>query len=451
MHLGGGLAHVGNRIVAVSGNGALYLVTWNEARDHIVASRLPVSRPVDLSAFESVITTNPAEAVRVQDLVARATDDGWELFVSHHIWDEQAHCVSVAVSAVVLVEDLSRVVRDWRRVVTTQPCLAADRNDHGEGFQGLLSGGRMEWITPDRLLITIGDHGWDSVARQVAAAQLDDYDYGKVRILEPDSGRLLPFTKGHRNPQGLYIDPNGRIWSTEHGPRGGDELNLLVDGGNYGWPFFTLGSDYASLDWRPALNPPSTIANTGPVHAWLPSVGISALIGIQGDALPRWKGDMVAASLVGKALQRIRLNGDEVQFVESIPVGLRVRDLIESPTGELWLWTDLGEIATLREAGAAAKNANAFVACSSCHEITAGQAGGLGPNLSGVMGRPIASQAEFTAYSKGLSRVGGDWTEERLDAFLRDPATFAPGSTMYFRVPDPEIRASVVAFLRSVR
>lgn len=445
VHLGGGFTRVGDRIVVVTGYGALYELSANGGR--VAGRRLPVSRPVDIPSFEVLITTNPAEAVRVQHILSRPVAAGWELFMSHPVWDGRAHCVNLAVSAVVMSAELDRVVQDWRRIATAQPCLAADTNDHAEGFQGLLSGGRMAWLAPDRILITLGDHGWDLTTRSVAASQLDDYDYGKTRVIDLQTGRLLPFTKGHRNPQGLFIDSSGRIWSTEHGPRGGDELNLLEAGRNYGWPYATLGTSYTSLDWPPTALAPAGLSNTGPRYSWLPSIAVTALTGIEGDTFPRWRGHLMAGSLVGKALQLIGLDGDRVQFVESIPVGLRVRDLIQGPTGELWLWTDEGEITVVRQAGEATKSAIAFTACTSCHRIRPGESGGLGPNLAGVVGREVASDPAFPAYSDGLRNAGGVWTRERLDAFLVDPAAFAPGSTMYFRVPDPELRAAVVNFL----
>lgn len=451
VHIGGGFARIGDRVVVVTGYGALYELRWDAARRTIDPRRLRVDRPVDIPWFEPRITTNPAEAVRVTHVIGRSVDAGWELFVSHHVWDEAARCVNLAVSAVTLTADLGNVVDGWRRVATAQPCLTAARNDLGEGFQGLLSGGRMAWLSPGRLLITIGEHGWDTIARPLPVSQLDDYDYGKTRILEVDSGRLLPFTKGHRNPQGLFIDAAGRIWATEHGPRGGDELNLLESGRNYGWPYATLGTDYASLSWPPAASAPAADTFTEPQYAWLPSVGISALIGIRGDRLSRWTGNLLAGSLVGRALHRIAVDGDRVRYVESIPVGLRVRDLIEAPGGDIWLWTDDGEVATVRHAGVDAQNAIAFTACTSCHRIAPDEGGGLGPNLFGVSGRDVASDPGFTGYSDALRRAGGVWTDERLDAFLADPEAFAPGSTMYFRVTDAATRSAVVSFLRTAR
>lgn len=451
VHIGGGFARLGDRVIVVTGYGALYSLAWDEGRERIVSQRLPVERPVDIPSFEPLITTNPAEAVRVLHVLGRPVEAGWELFVSHHVWDANERCVSVAVSSVTLTEDLGRVLQDWRRVATTQPCLTADRNDLGEGFQGLLSGGRMAWFAPGQLLMTIGEHGWDTIARPLPISQLDEYDYGKTRILDVATGEFLPFTKGHRNPQGLFIDDRGRVWATEHGPRGGDELNLLQRGGNYGWPYATWGTDYSSLTWPGTSHASEHTEFVEPHFAWLPSIGISALIGVRGDSLSRWKSNLLAGSLAGKALQRISLDGERIRYVENIPLGLRVRDLIETPDGAIWIWTDEGEVASLRQAGEEAQSALAFTACTSCHRIAPGEQGGLGPNLFGVVGRAVASEGAFTGYSPSLRNVGGVWTDERLDAFLTDPESFAPGSTMSFRVTDPATRSAVIRFLRTAR
>jgi glucose/arabinose dehydrogenase len=166
-----------------------------------------------------------------------------------------------------------------------------------------------------------------------------DHEYGKTLILPLDGSAPRIFTLGHRNPQGLLAEPNGRIWVTEHGPEGGDELNLLVDGANYGWPLQTHGTQYEELTW-PLTDDSAAAAFTGPRFAWVPSVAVTNLIAVQGDGFHRWRGDLLAGSLAGRSLYRIHREGDRIVYVEPIPVDRRVRDLIETPGGRLVLWAD---------------------------------------------------------------------------------------------------------------
>ncbi|HXW98020.1 MAG TPA: PQQ-dependent sugar dehydrogenase, partial [Gemmatimonadales bacterium] len=155
-------------------------------------------------------------------------------------------------------------------------------------------------------------------------------------------------TIGHRNPQGLFIDPNGAVWETEHGPQGGDELNLLEAGLNYGWPHVTYGTDYNKHTWPRNPVQGQHTGYTMPVYVWLPSIGTSNLIRLRGDLFPLWKDDLIVSSLVGGEVFRIRLDGKRVVFAEPLRIGERVRDLIEDHTGRIIMWTDSRSIIEMR-------------------------------------------------------------------------------------------------------
>src|SRR5262249_4081638 len=156
--------------------------------------------------------------------------------------------------------------------------------------------------------------------------------YGKVLLLDR-SGRHEIFTIGHRNPQGLLVDREHRIWETEHGPQGGDEINLLEKGRNYGYPLVTYGTEYGRYFWPLAPWAHDHGEYTEPVQAFVPSIAISNLIQVDSDLFSEWKGDLLVGSLNTQSVYRVRVRGDRIIYIEQIPVGVRVRDLAEGSDG----------------------------------------------------------------------------------------------------------------------
>ena len=126
---------------------------------------------------------------------------------------------------------------------------------------------------------------------------------------------------GHSNPQGLTIDSLGRIWETEHGPQGGDELNMLVKGSDYGYPSHTYGTEYGSVTWPPTDSSSGQMNSIRPVFAWVPSIGISEIVAVDDSAFERWRGDVSITSLRGKSLWRTRLEGQRVVYPNQYLLG----------------------------------------------------------------------------------------------------------------------------------
>jgi aldose sugar dehydrogenase len=145
------------------------------------------------------------------------------------------------------------------------------------------------------------------------------------------------WTFGHRNPQGLAIGLDGNLWDTEHGPRGGDEFNKIVKGGNYGWPLAVWSINYNDSPFRtPWATDGKTIVQ--PVFRWLPSIGASGLDVAKGPAFPNWKGDLFAGGLSGANLDRFRTKNGELVEHEEIIWGMgRVRDVACGPDGYIYV------------------------------------------------------------------------------------------------------------------
>jgi glucose/arabinose dehydrogenase len=148
------------------------------------------------------------------------------------------------------------------------------------------------------------------------------------------------FSYGHRNAQGLAIHPEtGDIWSTEHGPQGGDELNLIRPGQNYGWPVVGFGVNYRT---GTAIHEGTHKEGmTPPVHVWVPSIGASGVSIYTGDQFPEWNGNILAGGLVGEQLARLTLDGQRVRLEETLVYGTgRIRDVRQGPDGYIYLAID---------------------------------------------------------------------------------------------------------------
>ena len=225
-----------------------------------------------------------------------------------------------------------------------------EANTRGNGHYG----SRLAFDDEGYLFVTVGE-------RQVPArgdleahpAQDISNHHGTVNRLH-DDGRIPddnPFvgrdgaepsiwSYGHRNPQGLVIHPEtGDIWITEHGPQGGDELNLIQPGLNYGWPVVGYGVNYGSGS---AIHEATQREGMeSPVHFWVPSIGTSGLLLYTGDVFPEWQGDLFAGGLSGEQIARLELDGREVAFEETVLHRRgRVRDIVQGPDGYIYVAID---------------------------------------------------------------------------------------------------------------
>lgn len=145
------------------------------------------------------------------------------------------------------------------------------------------------------------------------------------------------WTLGHRNLLGLAFDGGGRLWEVEMGPMGGDELNLIQRGRNYGWPRASNGSNYDGRD-IPDHSPGDGFEP--PKVWWNPSISPSSLIIYSGAMFPAWRGDAIIGALSGEALIRVHLNGENAQKAEQWPMGARIREVEQAPDGAIWLLQD---------------------------------------------------------------------------------------------------------------
>lgn len=219
---------------------------------------------------------------------------------------------------------------------------------------GVHFGSRIVFDRQGYLYVTLGDRG-DSPAKGAAhrAQQLNDHAGKSIRL--HDDGRVPadnPFVKtpgarpeiftwGNRNMQGAALHPEtGRVWAHEHGPQGGDEINILAAGSNYGWPVITYGANYGS--GTKIGDGSSREGIVPPLHYWVPSIAPSGMAFYTANNFPKWKGNLFVGALAKQTLARLTLNGDKVVSEERMFDGKlgRIRDVRQGPDGNLYLLID---------------------------------------------------------------------------------------------------------------
>ena len=474
---GGAIEPVGDGLLVATPRGRLAMID----RDGQV-TYLEGGVPMNEAGFlASGMQDDPAvvEArFRVMDILVRDAADGhYDLFATHHFFDGSHVRVRLSAGTLKMVDGRLEASPTWRSVFDAKPRLALP-------FKGNEAGGRMLADGPGHLLVTIGNHGRDlGEPGSPAPPQDAGLHLGKVLRVDLATGEAEVHTLGHRNQQGLTRDRHGNVWLTEHGDRGGDELNLIEPGGNYGWPAVSYGHRHGRMALKPDDAAPGHHEGfVAPTFAWVPSIAVSAIVANDETAFPLWRDDLLIAALGGmgmrgQSLYRVRHQARQVKYVERIEIGHRIRDLAHGPEGSLALLLDMGRVLLVRrsdfwcgkappgyvpalhcvsDATAADDAPAAAVApdplagrpvaatapplsaearegrrlygqhCGACHHLEE-ERHGPGPHLVGILGRRTGAA---TIDSPSLAALDAIWDEANLQRFILDPADFAPGTAM---------------------
>ena len=260
------------------------------------------------------------------------------VYLSYAEADDEGQRAGTAVGRGRLKEDLS-ALEGFRVIFRQLPKLS----------EGIHFGSRMAFGTDGQLYVSLGENNQRATAQQLDKLQ------GKLVRLQPGGGvpadnpflgregvRPEIWSYGHRNPQGLALNPwSGRLWLHEHGPRGGDEINIPRAGRNYGWPKATHGINYSFLPIPEAEG--ATVAGTEPPHhVWEKSPAVSGMAFYSAERFPAWQHSLFIGALAGQALTRLQLQGDHVVHEERLlqDRGWRIRDVRQGPDGFLYLLTD---------------------------------------------------------------------------------------------------------------
>jgi glucose/arabinose dehydrogenase len=219
--------------------------------------------------------------------------------------------------------------------------------------RGLHFGSRLAFAPDGTLFVTLGERFKFTPAQDLSTT------LGKVVRINPDGSvpednpfvgkkgvRPEIYSYGHRNPQGAAINPEtGKLWESEFGPLGGDELNVIEPGKDYGWPVVSWGKHY---DGKEIPSPPTHPEFTDAIYHWTPVISPSGITFYTADAIPGWKGNLLLGGLSSQSIVRLTLDGEKVTAEERISMGARIRDVVQGPDGAVYALTDENDGAILR-------------------------------------------------------------------------------------------------------
>ena len=465
-HRGGGLAEASGHVLFLTPDGRIGTVAGiagGASDPRIGYSTLQV--PMNMAGFEeSAIAEMPLfnrTWIRAFDILARPGEAGrTELYASHVRYVDECFTFTVSRIALEISPDgaLSPAT-DWEEFWSARPCI--EMKDKGNLFSGLKEGGRMAFGPGERMYVTVGDFDFDGDNSAEALPMRLDNDLGKVIEIEMETGASRPYAVGMRNSQGLTLTDDGHMFTSEHGPNGGDEINSVRRGGNYGWPEVTMGLGYGFPRREWPTNPVQGRHDgyEKPVFAFVPSVAVSGLAELQSPLFPPWRGDLMLATLEDEALWRLRRDGDRILYGERIEMHERLRDIEMLEDGRIALLTDSARLILIRPKSSEPEAARLTVAgyegvreavnsfelkraslnmhegealflarCASCHALDSRENLG-GPHLDRLIGRRVGSVEGFP-YSDALSGREEIWNERRLRRFLSNPELEFEGTSM---------------------
>ena len=426
--MGGAITVVDKAVIILDRLGGLYHYDMTTGFfEPLRTPPLPNNLEAYLQRAGSRTHSNPTDEFRAHGITFLS--DRKELAVAYDKFDVALGALRTAVSVIPINSTTLAATGAWQQIFISDAYLP--------GFTA--SGGRMAYRGDGKLYLALGEHCISECkASQSKPSQDPDTTNGMIIEIDIPVSKWRVFTKDHKNHQGLTFLKSGQLVSADHDPRSGDELNVITEGGNYGWRNVMPGTQYRGFDWNGS---PSLVGSKALLFAWSPSIAVSQLIEMS-NFHPRWDGDLLVASSTASSLYRLRLEAGRVLYSEPIWIGQSVRDLAQTKDGTIVLWTDdsrllfvrvdrdeLAQKRTLTDAIGGATLYN----CMICHHFGSTNLNDPAPSLSNLLNRRIAS--DTFRYSSGLRAKDGTWTEARLVEFLSDPAKFANGTNM----PNPEL------------
>lgn len=376
---------------------------------------------------------NLKKDLRFYDIFVRETDAHLELYLSHELFFPGTKYQTIAVSMIRLDNNFKNIT-NWTKI------FEGTKTIYPGGLPSC-GGGKIESYQ-NFLYLSYGDcvlDNWQNniFPEEIPPAQNMDSTLGKIIKINLKNSKASVYSSGHRNPQGLYINEEGLIFETEHGPNGGDEVNLIKENLNYGWPIESLGINYTDF-YAPVKNVPgSHELYELPIFSFLPSIGISNILQIKNFS-DRWDGDLLVGSLKARSLYRLRMDSERIIYSEPIYIGERVRD-IEQNNNLIFLWLNSQKLRiyssdeslySLEGTGNIITLDPLLNSCLRCHHVGVTNESHFAPSLSGIFDRGIGSDPGFVGYSTDLKNSSSTWTKEKIADFIKKPQKSYPSSIM---------------------
>ena len=347
-HRYGAIAAFRDTFIFLDGTGKLFLFDRNEKFSELKETLSPT---LNFNKKEFRETHGNDEdlntAFAVKGLAVFKKNKKNYLIASTLAYDVDNNCHTISLYKSKILDNKNNFeTSGWENIYNSTPCLVFKDNaiasEPGAVYNTISSGGKVQQYDDDSVLLTIGDLE-NSGSQSPDIVQDISTHYGKIIQVDIFNKKNKIFSIGHRNPQGLYINKDKNIvFETEHGPWGGDEVNIIKEDKNYGWPLRTFGVNYDVQAHRWAFDK-SDRTHSGyekPIMSWVPSLGISNLIQIKTDHFNYWKDDLIVSSLKNASLYRLHLDNSKVITIETIHIGQRIRDIIELGNGEIVLLTE---------------------------------------------------------------------------------------------------------------
>ena len=299
------------------------LLTWNKAKTSLISlgKFIPANRREIDSRFAindiAVLSENPTSA---------------RLLISYPRLAKNRTCVEIAVDEINYdrTKQRAKFVANW---FITKPCVPISAVQH--------TAGRFAVIDKNTAYVTIGDLGYTEIDNRAKRG-----DLGSVFKLTSKSATKI--SQGHRNPQGILLIDQKTLLTAEHGPRGGDEINVIKEGSDYGWPFVSYGQPYGAGDY---VRPAKTGTHTGypePIKYWAPSIAPTELVQLPAQGWDSWGRALVLGTLREQVLVFMKMN-EKFEITEEVRLDIndRIRDLEVLSTGALLATTDSGKLITV--------------------------------------------------------------------------------------------------------
>ena len=344
----GAIENYKDKIIYVSGDSEFFLIDTQKNKEKTYEV-LQLKIPIIDNKKDKFVKNNFNELgedarlfFNIKDVFVGTFNDPKNQFIiiSSLKYLEEKNCYNLSLYKAKIIESNNLNIKEWDNFFSTQPCLDINLTENPK-FAAASAGGRIFKLDEENILLTVGDFFADGVNGPILSQDAKN-DYGKILKINIENKDYSIYSYGHRNPQGLYVDSKKNIFASEHGPDRGDELNLILENKNYGWPIATFGVNYGSKKWSLDKTNGSHDNFEKPIYSWGNQFAASSIFVYNNKYLQKWKDNILVSSLGTKKISRITFNKKKKSVIsnENIQIGKRIRDIIGLKDGRIVLLTD---------------------------------------------------------------------------------------------------------------